>query len=52
MALINWKDEMSVKVAKIDQQHKKLIDLINILSDSMNTGIRKPLRTRRLMPPM
>jgi hemerythrin len=35
MALMNWKEEYSVKVASIDQQHKKLVELINQLHDAM-----------------
>ncbi|MBE9502856.1 MAG: hemerythrin family protein [Proteobacteria bacterium] len=38
MALINWNDNMSVNVAEIDRQHKKLIDLINELYDGMMAG--------------
>ena len=32
--LINWKESYSVNSKEIDQQHKKLIDLINVLYDS------------------
>jgi hemerythrin len=38
MALIKWKEEYSVKVPEIDEQHKKLIDLINQLADAMSVG--------------
>lgn len=38
MALITWDDSLSVNVAEIDQQHKKLIDLINELNDAMKRG--------------
>ena len=29
MAYINWNNDLSVKIDSIDEQHKKLIDLIN-----------------------
>jgi len=29
MAFINWNDELSVGVSSIDEEHKKLIGLIN-----------------------
>lgn len=38
MALIEWNDTLSVQVAEIDQQHKKLIDMINQLNDAMMVG--------------
>lgn len=36
--LINWTNDKSVLVAAMDNQHKKLIDLINILSDAVANG--------------
>lgn len=41
MPLMDWKDEYSVKIAQIDQQHKKLIELINQLNDAMAKGKAK-----------
>ncbi|MCK9363574.1 MAG: bacteriohemerythrin [Syntrophales bacterium] len=41
MALIDWSDSLSVNVAEIDQQHKKLIAIINELNDAMRIGAGK-----------
>ena len=38
MPLMSWVDTYSVGVAEIDQQHKKLIDLINQLDAAMGKG--------------
>ncbi len=38
MALIRWDDSLSVKVTAIDQQHQKLIVMINDLSNAMKQG--------------
>ena len=38
MALIEWKDTLSVSVSKYDEQHKKLISLINQLHEAMSAG--------------
>lgn len=43
MPLINWNDSFSVNVAEIDQQHKKLISMINELSDAMKQGKGKDI---------
>ena len=38
MALMEWSPLFSVKVKKYDDQHKKLIDLVNQLHDAMKAG--------------
>ncbi len=38
MSLFQWSPDLSVNITEIDQQHKKLIDLINLLHDSMRMG--------------
>ncbi|MGV1100250.1 bacteriohemerythrin [Thiovibrio sp. JS02] len=35
MALITWKNDYSVNVKEIDEQHKQLINMINELHDAM-----------------
>jgi hemerythrin-like metal-binding protein len=38
MALITWNNALSTGIAEQDNQHKKLIDLINQLNDAMHSG--------------
>lgn len=38
MALITWASMLSVGVKEIDEQHKKLVELINQLNDAMLAG--------------
>lgn len=41
MALVNWDSSLSVNVSEVDNQHKKLIQLINDLNDAMKSGKSK-----------
>ncbi len=38
MALMDWNPTLSVKIKKFDDQHKKLVDLLNQLHDGMKAG--------------
>jgi hemerythrin len=41
MAYINWSDDLSVSVFTIDNQHKKLVGLINEFYESIKNGSSK-----------
>ncbi len=43
MPFINWSDEYSVNVKIIDDQHKKLFDIINAFYDTMEDDSKKAL---------
>ncbi len=45
MALISWQDRYSVNIKEIDDQHKKLIDMINELHEAMMSGKGKDVMT-------
>lgn len=38
MAFVNWTDELSVHVSVIDEQHKKLVGILNDIYDAMQLG--------------
>jgi hemerythrin len=46
MAVINWSSELSVGVDDIDQQHKRLIGMVNDLDDAMRKGKGKEILGR------
>lgn len=37
MALANWRDDYSVNIKQIDDQHKKLFDYVNEIHEAMKT---------------
>jgi len=41
MALVNWENNYSVNINKIDEQHKSWINLINYLHEAMKAGKAK-----------
>lgn len=43
MAFVDWRPEFSVGVVEIDEQHKRLLGIINQLHDAMKMGGRPAL---------
>lgn len=43
MSLISWNNDFSVNIKKIDNQHKKLVELLNKLHDGMKEGKGKEI---------
>ncbi|MGX9726908.1 MAG: bacteriohemerythrin [Candidatus Electronema sp. VV] len=48
MSLIKWDESLSVNVAEIDSQHRKLVAMINELHDAMKSGKGKDVMGRIL----
>ena len=48
MSLMSWKEAYDVNIAQIDQQHKKLVDLINALNEAMAKGRAKEVLNKIL----
>ncbi len=46
MALFVWKPEFDTNIEEIDQQHKKLVETINILHEAMNKGKGKDVLSK------
>jgi len=38
LPLIEWSQKLSVSIEEIDKQHKQLVNLINLLNESMKVG--------------
>lgn len=48
MSLIAWEEKYSVNVKEIDDQHKKLVQLVNELHDAMLVGKGKQITSKVL----
>jgi hemerythrin len=48
MSLYEWKDNYSVEIASIDEDHKGLLSLINMLFDAMSHGMAKEILSETL----
>jgi hemerythrin len=43
MSLVQWSEDLTVGVAAVDDDHRKLFSLVNYLYDSMIAGKEKPV---------
>ncbi len=43
MPIIDWDSKLSVNIKIIDEQHKKLVDMVNALYDAMKEGKAKDI---------
>ena len=41
MSLVEWSDDLSVKVPELDEQHKGLVEILNDLHEAMRAGEAK-----------
>ena len=48
MAFMEWSDTLSVNIKEIDEQHKKLLAMINELHEAMKTGRGKEVTEKTL----
>jgi hemerythrin len=48
MSFMEWSESLSVGVSEIDNQHKQLIKLINLLFDAMGKGQGKEILSKTL----
>ncbi len=47
MPLMTWDDSLSVNIKRIDEQHKRLVNQINLLHEAMSSG-----KTREVLGPI
>jgi hemerythrin len=48
MALIDWNDKLATGVSAIDNDHKKLVQMVNALNEAMKTGQGKDIMGKLL----